>query len=62
MDIMINSLNCVTGLTKIDDGFESSKVGTEKYMAPEVKLNRYNHKADIYSLGVIAKELFELNR
>ena len=40
--------------------------GTPKYMAPEViysKLSRtgYNTKADIYSLGVIAQELFDID-
>jgi hypothetical protein len=40
----------------------TSKVGTPYYMAPEVRNGRkYNTKADIYSLGVIFEELFDLN-
>src|ERR1700761_7468899 len=40
--------------------------GTPKYMAPEVSTPkslgiRYNTKADIYSLGVIAQELFDID-
>ena len=34
-------------------------VGTQKYMAKEVLSGHYNKKCDIYSLGVIGKELFE---
>jgi serine/threonine protein kinase len=36
--------------------------GTHKYMAPEViTTNKYNTKADIYSLGVIFQSLFTLD-
>ncbi len=39
----------------------SQWTGTIKYMAPEVKNGRnYNMKADIYSLGVIIRELFQI--
>jgi serine/threonine protein kinase len=35
--------------------------GTPKYMAPEVfRTRKYDNKADIYSLGVIIRELFGL--
>ena len=35
-------------------------VGTERYMAPEVKLtSSYNNKIDIYSCGILFYELFE---
>ena len=35
-------------------------VGDYRYMAPEIKKGmKYNTKADIYSLGIIAKELFD---
>lgn len=38
------------------------RVGTLKYMAPEVKVRRkYETKVDIYSLGVIAQELFDID-
>ncbi|XP_054163634.1 kinase and exchange factor for Rac B-like [Oppia nitens] len=40
----------------------TSAVGNPKYMAPEVNLGIiYNTKADIYSLGVIATQLFDVN-
>jgi serine/threonine protein kinase len=36
--------------------------GTRDYMAPEViRTRRYDMKADIYSLGVIAQELFNID-
>ncbi|CAG2114093.1 unnamed protein product [Medioppia subpectinata] len=38
----------------------TSNVGTHAYMAPELHQRRYNNKVDIYSLGVIAMNLFEL--
>ena len=37
------------------------RAGTPKYMAPEVRNGQsYGLKADIYSLGVIAKEIFRM--
>ena len=36
-------------------------VGDYRYMAPEIKKGKYNSKADIYSLGYIAKELFDFS-
>ena len=33
-------------------------VGTERYMAPEVKTNHYDNKVDIYSCGILLYELF----
>jgi serine/threonine protein kinase len=40
----------------------STGVGTLKYMAPEVRIIRkYTTKADIYSLGVIAYHLFDID-
>ena len=38
----------------------TQNVGTDAYIAPEVRLSRdYNTKADIFSLGMIAYNLFE---
>jgi serine/threonine protein kinase len=36
-------------------------VGNIKYMAPEVDNNQYNTKADIYSLGIILRKLFDID-
>ncbi|CAG2106346.1 unnamed protein product, partial [Medioppia subpectinata] len=36
-------------------------LGTVGYMAPEVGLRQYNFKADVYSVGRIALELFNLD-
>jgi hypothetical protein len=47
---------------EFDDQSHSQGVGTIKYMAPEVKMGRkYDTKADIYSLGFIVAELFDLD-
>ena len=37
----------------------TSNVGTPRYRAPELLTKDYNEKVDIYSLGVILRELFE---
>jgi hypothetical protein len=39
----------------------STDKGTIKYMAPEVMSSKYDTKADIYSLGVVFKKLFNLD-
>ena len=55
---------CDFGLAILHEGTGSQHtggVGTLRYMAPEVKLNaKYTTKADVYSLAVIAYELFDL--
>ncbi|CAG2110150.1 unnamed protein product [Medioppia subpectinata] len=38
----------------------SPDTGTFQYIAPEVHKRRYNTKADIYSMGVIAQHIFDL--
>jgi alpha-tubulin suppressor-like RCC1 family protein len=52
------------GLAKLQESEEQShtcEVGTHKYMAPEVLTSRkYDTKADVYSLGVIIPELFNI--
>lgn len=54
---------CDFGLAKHHDTtYHTPIVGTIHYMAPEVKAGGfYNTQADIYSLGIIAQELFDLN-
>ena len=53
---------CDFGLAVFDEAITGSHTrnqGTLDYMAPEVKRTRkYNRKADVYSLGLIAQELF----
>ncbi|CAG2180074.1 unnamed protein product, partial [Oppiella nova] len=38
----------------------SKNKGTPKYMAPELDQSKYSTKADIYSLGIISMELFDI--
>ena len=61
---------CDFGLATFDSFTTVSHLvgkGTPKYMAPETLIpssstrTRYNTKADIYSLGVIAQELFDID-
>lgn len=63
-DLKPDNIFCHNGQFKIGD-FGFSKVisenlnfhtfcGSQLYMAPEIKLQKpYNHKADIWSLGII---------
>ncbi|CAG2102833.1 unnamed protein product, partial [Medioppia subpectinata] len=44
-----------------DSRYHTPGAGTPAYMAPEVFSGRYNHKSDIYSVGVIGKELFGID-
>ena len=39
----------------------TDNVGTERYMAPEVKTKHYDNKVDIYSCGILLYELFSCN-
>jgi len=40
-------------------GARSTRLGTLIYMAPEISgVNNYNYKIDIWSLGIIAYEMF----
>lgn len=44
----------------IDDSELTSHVGSRRYMSPEMKNNqKYNHKTDIWSTGIVFSELFE---
>ncbi|CAG2112676.1 unnamed protein product, partial [Medioppia subpectinata] len=53
------------GLSVFDESGSQSHTrgaGTEKYMAPEVKFSGdYNTKCDIFSFGLIACEMFDIN-
>jgi serine/threonine protein kinase len=47
---------------KFDEQTHTEGSGTFKYMAPEVQRGRtYDMKADIYSLGVITQEVFDID-
>lgn len=47
-------------IDKLKDNDLTKNVGTERYMAPEIKLTTlYNYKVDIYSAGIVLYELFE---
>ena len=52
---------CDFGLAKVHQkSIHTRFVGTDLYMAPEVKYsNEYNPKSDIYSLGLIATQIFQ---
>lgn len=56
-NIMINNSNSVKlidfGLAKAITKSQKTIAGTPYYMAPEVLLQQYSYKADIWSLGVI---------
>ncbi|CAG2171417.1 unnamed protein product, partial [Oppiella nova] len=53
---------CDFGLATVHEASMShtKNVGTFRYMAPELHDSNYTLKADIYSLGVIAQDLFDL--
>jgi serine/threonine protein kinase len=40
----------------------TTSVGTERYKAPECSEDKYTHKIDIYSLGIVFYEIFEGKR
>jgi serine/threonine protein kinase len=64
----LNKINSFENILELDDEkkalLESTDntipVGTERYMAPEVKnTSNYDNKIDIYSCGILLYELFE---
>ncbi len=62
----------ITGNLKIGDlisiekisenGYFSKYIGTEEFMAPEVKEGKYSFKADIYSLGITIIQFLTMER
>ncbi|XP_054158795.1 uncharacterized protein LOC128957105 [Oppia nitens] len=58
---------CDFGLTtdhwRTDTQSEShtSRIGSQRYTSPEAYSGQYNEKRDIYSLGIICQELFDLH-
>ena len=53
---------CDFGLAKFMEQSKNSRfVGTAEYMAPEVKYSEtYDKSADIYSLGIVSSDLFQI--
>ena len=53
---------CDFGSSKIleKETSNTSGVGTFKYRAPEIFTNNYNEKVDIYSLGIMTREMFDI--
>jgi len=49
-------VNIIQNSTEINE--YTDNVGTERYMAPEVKTKHYDNKVDIYSCGILLYELF----
>ena len=50
------------GLSKVfesESQTHTAHVGTIKYQAPEIRTSKYDEKVDIYSAGIVAKELFQ---
>ena len=54
---------CDFGLAKIyEDVSHTRHVGTHNYMAPEVWDGNYDTKADVYSLSIVAQQLFNFGK
>ena len=45
-----------------ENGYFSKYIGTEEFMAPEVKEGKYTFKADIYSLGITIIQVLTMER
>lgn len=56
-----NNLSILENVEKIESQEYTDNVGTERYMAPEVKTKFYDNKVDIYSCGILLYELFSSN-
>ena len=53
---------CDFGISTFYEGTSITRgVGTHRYIAPEVWTGHYNTKADVYSLSIVAQQLFDLN-
>tara|TARA_B100001059_G_C17752963_1_gene538268 strand:+ start:169 stop:1161 length:993 start_codon:yes stop_codon:yes gene_type:complete len=59
----ILSMDTATNLEKEEQEENTSRVGTTRYMSPELKNGSiYNQKIDIWALGIMFAELFENKR
>ena len=59
--LKIGDFGCAK-FTNLNTATHTQGEGTLWYMAPEVKKGRkYNTKADIFSLGILAQELFDFD-
>jgi serine/threonine protein kinase len=56
--LLENQENTYETSNYIESNEYTDNVGTERYMAPEVKTKYYNNKVDIYSCGILLYELF----
>ena len=53
-----------SNITRVNNDLSISMtrgVGTNKYMAPEIRTGKYDTKVDIYSLGNVARQIFRLD-
>ena len=56
----IVSISPIISDEMLDNSELTCHVGSKRYMSPEMKNNqRYNHKTDIWSAGIVFSELFE---
>lgn len=56
----IVSMSPIISDEMLDNSELTCHVGSKRYMSPEMKNNqRYNHKTDIWSAGIVFSELFE---
>ena len=59
----IVSISPIISDEMLDNSELTCHVGSKRYMSPEMKHNqRYNHKTDIWSAGIVFSELFENTR
>ena len=59
-NLKLGDLLCAEKLT--DKNYFNRYIGTEEFMAPEVKEGKYNFKADIYSLGLTILQFITMEK